>query len=92
MAKKPKKSLISNFQKKRRSHASTGNISALLSLGDNVRAARIAAGMTQEELALVAGVGRELVIQLENGKPGVALGKAHRVLTALNLQLSVTPR
>lgn len=43
--------------------------------------------MTQEELALVTGVGRERIIQLENGKPGVAIGKVSVILTALGLKL-----
>lgn len=48
--------------------------------------------MTQEELALVAGVGGELVIQLENGKPGVSLGKTSKVLAALGLSLTAVRR
>ena len=83
---------ISDIQTMRRSHASTGNDPALLSLGDHIRHTRLANGMTQEELALVSGVGRELVIQLENGKPGVTLGKACRVLMALGLQLTAQER
>ena len=83
---------ISDIQTKRRSHASTGNDPALLSLGDHIRHTRLANGMTQEELALVSGVGRELVIQLENGKPGVTLGKACHVLMALGLQLTAQER
>ena len=77
---------------KRRRHASTGNDPTLLALGDQIRAARLANTMTQEELALVSGVGRELVIQLENGKPGVTLGKVCRVLAALGLQLTALGR
>lgn len=83
---------ISDIPTKRRSHATTGNNPALLSLGEQVRHTRLANGMTQEELALVSGVGRELVIQLENGKPGVTLGKACRVLAALGLQLTTQAR
>ncbi len=78
-----------NFQRKRRRHATTGSDPVLLALGDQVRQQRVLHGMTQEELALVSGVGRDLVIQLENGKPGVSLGKASRVLAALGLALVV---
>lgn len=83
---------ISDITVKRRSHASKGDDPVLLSLGNRIRHTRLANGMTQEELALVSGVGRELVIQLENGKPGVTLGKASRVLAALGLQLTTQER
>lgn len=83
---------ISDITIKRRRHATTGNDPALLSLGEQVRRTRLANQMTQEELALVSGVGRELVIQLENGKPGVTLGKVSRVLAVLGLQLTAQER
>lgn len=83
---------ISDITSKRRRHASTGDDPVLLALGNQIRHARLSSGMTQEELALVVGVGRELVIQLENGKPGVTLGKAIRVLAALGLQLTAQER
>jgi transcriptional regulator with XRE-family HTH domain len=81
-----------DIRPRRRSHATAGNDVTLLELGDGVRAARVAAGMTQQELALVAGVGRDLVIQLENGKPGVSLSKASAVLAALGLRLAAVAR
>lgn len=83
---------ISDIQPKRRSHATTGDDPALLALGNQIRQRRTSSNMTQEELALVAGVGRELVILLENGKPGVTLGKACRVLAALGLNLTAAER
>ncbi|MEN9432429.1 MAG: hypothetical protein RLZZ422_18 [Pseudomonadota bacterium] len=83
---------IHDIRPKRRAHASCGQDPMLLELGDKVRASRCAIGMTQEELALVAGVGRELVIQLENGKPGVSLGKASLILTTLGQRLLVAGR
>lgn len=83
---------ISDIRPKRRAHATCGQDPMLLELGDRIRASRCSIGMTQEELALVAGVGRELVIQLENGKPGVSLGKASLILSTLGQRLSVTER
>lgn len=53
------------------------------SLGGAIRSARRAQGLTQEELALVAGVGRRFVIELEAGKPTAQLGAALRVIRAL---------
>ncbi len=58
-------------------------ISDSTSLGSAVRLARRAQGLTQEELALVAGVGRRFVIELEAGKPTAQLGAALRVIRAL---------
>lgn len=78
---------ISNFSLQRRSHASIGSDVTLLALGDKIRATRISAGMTQEELALVTGVGRDRIMQLENGKPGIAIGKVICILAALGLKL-----
>ncbi len=83
MRKSPKTDMTPN----RRRHASTGDDPMLLEIGDRVRAVRAGAKMTQEELALVSGVGREFIIQLENGKPGVSLGNAARVLRSLGLKL-----
>lgn len=82
----------SDLKSKRRSHAATGEDPALLAIGDQVRQKRIQNQMTQEELALVTDVGRELIIQLENGKPSVSLGRASRVLAALGLSLVVVER
>ncbi|MEZ5479539.1 MAG: helix-turn-helix domain-containing protein [Thiolinea sp.] len=83
---------INDFSAKRRRHASTGNNPVLLALGNRIRQKRLDSGLTQEELALVSGVGRELVIQLENGKSGVTLGKASHVMSALGLRLAVEER
>jgi DNA-binding XRE family transcriptional regulator len=79
---------ISDFKIKRRTHASTGEDPILLTLGDKIRMERMRAGMTQEELALVTGVGRERIIQIENGKSGVSIGAVSRVLKALGLKLA----
>ena len=58
-------------------------ISDSSALGAAVRAARRAQGLTQEELALVAGVGRRFVIELEAGKPTAQVGGTLRVVRAL---------
>lgn len=62
-----------------------------LSLGAAVRAARRAQGLTQEELALVAGVGRRFVIDLEAGKPTAQIGGALRVVEALGGAVAIPP-
>ncbi|MDP1542269.1 MAG: helix-turn-helix transcriptional regulator [Polycyclovorans sp.] len=71
-----------------RRHAKRGTDTDLLALCDTVRAARTAAGMTQAELALVCGVSRDTVIAFENGRSGVSLGVALRVMRGLGLTLS----
>ncbi len=53
------------------------------SLGAAIRHARREQNLTQEELALVAGVGRRFVIELEAAKPTAQVGAVLRVLGAL---------
>lgn len=85
------KSDKTNIQPAPRKHARRGGDSDLLRLAEAMRAARARAGITQEELALVSGVGRDTVIALENGREGVALGKALRVMRGLGLTLEPVP-
>ena len=60
-------------------------------LGNCVRTARKAQGLTQKELAeLFTAFSREYLSDLENGKPTVELGKALAVLSALGLRVSIT--
>lgn len=56
-------------------------------LGQLMRQARKSQGLTQEQLASVAGVGRRFVLDLESGKETCHLGKSLRVLTMLGLEL-----
>ncbi|WP_211242918.1 helix-turn-helix transcriptional regulator [Sinimarinibacterium sp. CAU 1509] len=86
------KSPKTNFSRIARGHAQRGNDADLLALADTVRAARTDANLTQADLALVSGVGRDTIIALENGRPGVSLGSALRVLKGLGLTLAPVPR
>ena len=52
-------------------------------LGDALRAARKQLGLTQPQLALVAGVGVRFIVDLEAGKPTVRLANVLRVIDAL---------
>jgi y4mF family transcriptional regulator len=54
--------------------------------GALVRERREAQKMTQDDLALAAGVGRRFVIELEAGKPTTHLGKALTVATEVGLR------
>lgn len=81
------KSVKTNISPRARRHARRGDNVDLLALAGAVRAARTGAGMTQDQLALVSGVGRDTVIALENARPGVSLGSALRVMKGLGLTL-----
>lgn len=61
-------------------------------LGMAVRQQRRARGLSQETVALSAGVGLRFVHDLERGKETVELGRALRVAAAVGLRLEVTPR
>lgn len=57
--------------------------------GQAIRRARRHRGMTQRELALVAGTGERFVVDLESGKATTQLGRALAVLAALGLRLDL---
>lgn len=67
-------------------------IRSLDQLGDFVQTRRKAKGLTQQEFADLAGVGRRFVSELEAGKPTAEIGKALKVLNALGIDLTVKDR
>ena len=56
-------------------------------LGQAIREHRKTAGLTQAELAQLAGVGKSAVFDIEKGKSTVRLETLLRVLAALNMEL-----
>jgi HTH-type transcriptional regulator / antitoxin HipB len=60
-------------------------------IGTSVRETRKRLRMTQNELALVSGVGLRFIHDLERGKPTIRLEPTLRVLAALGIQLEVVP-
>lgn len=54
-----------------------------------VRAARRRHGLTQTQLAGLAGTGLRFISELERGKPSVALDKALAVLAVLGLRVQI---
>ena len=54
-----------------------------------IRQARRARGMTQQQLARAAAVGRQWVVAIESGKPRAELGKVLQTLAALDLSLTI---
>ena len=54
-----------------------------------VRERRVANGLTQAELALLAGVGRRFVSELESAKSTLQFGKVSAVLTVFGKDLGL---
>ena len=57
-----------------------------LVFGSIIRSRRKALSMRQDQLALVTGVGRKFLIELEAGKPSCQLGRSLLVAEALGLR------
>lgn len=60
-------------------------------LGAAVRAARTAAGLTIEDAALIIGVAKQTLSDLEAGKDTVSLGLVLRITRELGVALFVAP-
>lgn len=60
-------------------------------LGMELRRSRLAAGLTQDELARSAHVSRAWLIRLEQGHANAELSKVFAVVRALGLTLEVSP-
>jgi len=61
-----------------------------LSIGAAVRHARRCHGLTQTQLAGLAGTGLRFISELERGKPSVALDRTLAVLAVLGLRVQVS--
>lgn len=59
-------------------------------LATALRLARKQLGLTQQELALAAGVGTRFIVDLESGKPTVRLENVLRVVDALGGQFQLS--
>lgn len=57
------------------------------SLADIIRFHRKRSGLTQQELAELAGVGKNMIYELENGKLSVRLDNLLKVLQVMNIEL-----
>lgn len=56
-------------------------------LSDVIKRHRNKSGLTQKELADVAGVGKTVIFDLEHGKESVRLNTVLKVLDALNIKI-----
>lgn len=61
-------------------------------IGPRLRALRVAHGMTQKGLALLAGISQQHLSFLEKGRGGVELATLQKLLDALGHELSFVPR
>ena len=59
-------------------------------LGAIIKETRKSLGLTQEELALVAGTGLRFIVDLEKGKPTCQIGKALLVLHTLGIKVALS--
>lgn len=60
-------------------------------LGDQIRAMRLNRGYTQAQLAKVAGVTRQKLIEIEQGSPSVSMNAYARVIAALGSEFKLVP-
>ena len=60
--------------------------------GQQIRLARKAQGLTQAELAAIAGVGTRFVSELERGKESAQLGLALELARLVGVDLTARPR
>ena len=64
-------------------------VESAAALGQAAKAKRLRLGMTQAEVALVAGVGVRFIGELEAGKPSLQLERAVQVVRALGFELQL---
>ena len=64
----------------------------LRQLGESIRAMRKEQGLTQESLAMAAGVGRGVIQKLEEGRGTVNVASLIRIATALSREIRLIPR
>lgn len=58
-------------------------------LGQAIQCERKSQGLTQADVAGLAGTGVRFIVDLEKGKPTIQIGKALEVLQLLGLELSL---
>lgn len=64
-------------------------IQSTIYIGQQIQSVRKKQGLPQEELAMLANVGRRFVVELERGKATAQIGKVLQVLHALDLGVQV---
>lgn len=59
----------------------------MIEIGEVIRVHRKEAGLTQKQLADLAGVGKTAVFDIEKGKESIRLDTLVKVLQALNIEM-----
>lgn len=60
-------------------------------LGEQLRAMRLSRGYKQAELAKLAGITRQKLIEIEQGSPSVSMNAYARVIAALGSEFKLVP-
>ena len=61
-------------------------------LGTLIQRHRKMQGLSQTELAALAGLRQEMVSKIESGQPGSRIASIYALLAALGLEMTVAPR
>ncbi len=64
----------------------------IANIAEIVRQHRKAAGLSQRELAELAGIGKTVVFDVEHAKPTVQLNTLLKIFNTLNIQLTLHSR
>jgi DNA-binding XRE family transcriptional regulator len=67
-------------------------VTGLTHLAESLKAMRLERGYSQADLATMAGVPRLKIVQIEAGKPGVAVAAYARVAAAMGGEMRVVPQ
>ena len=59
-------------------------------LADVIRMHRKAAGLSRSQLAELAGVGKTVIYDIENGKVTIKLNTLRKILKVLNIKIELT--
>lgn len=70
----------------------SGSIQSVSDIGSIVRQRRKEMGITQSELSGMAGVGNRFIVDLENGKQTIQLGKVLHLISWLGIELLAKER
>lgn len=72
--------------------SNSASLSVPTELVDRIKAARVKARLTQEQLADLASISRRPVYLLESGRGMVRLDTLIKILDALGLELRIVPK
>ena len=61
-------------------------------LGLLIQRHRKARGLSQTDLADLAGLRQEMISKIESGQPGSRLSSIYHILAALDLEMTIQPR